>query len=258
MIDTHIHLDDSEFDIDIEEVVKRAKDAGVTKCIVPAVDFKGLDQLIRRCLNYPDFAFPAIGLHPTSVGKNWQRELVDLTDALLKHDFYAIGEIGIDGHWSRDFIEEQKDAFRAQIVFAISTDLPIIIHSREAWEEIFEVFDEFVEDKIKLPSGVFHAFSGSYEIYERILTYGDFKFGIGGVVTYKNASLAKTLAKIPLSDIVLETDAPWLTPTKFRGKRNESSYLCFIVEKIAEIKNCSIKEVADITTLNALKLFGLN
>ncbi|MFA6713214.1 MAG: TatD family hydrolase [Bacteroidales bacterium] len=253
-IDTHTHLYDDDFTPDFDQVIKRAQSAGVIKCIMPGIDISNHNKMMSCTNHLKNFAFPCIGLHPTSVGENWEDELDFVKENIIKGKFYAVGEIGIDEYWSKEFISQQKEVFKQQIILAEKYDLPIIIHSREATEDIFDVLEKFKDKNIK---GVFHAYSGSYETYEKIKKYGDFKIGIGGVVTYKNAGIASVLKKIPLEEIVLETDSPWLTPVPYRGKRNESSYICIIAEKIAQIKEIPIEEVSLTTTLTAKKLFNI-
>ncbi len=253
-VDTHAHLYDEAFDEDFEQTVARIKEHGVIKCIFPAIDSTSYSRQTEAASRCGEFVSQAMGLHPTSVGGNWKEELDFALDALNRGGYVAVGEIGIDGYWSREFIQEQKEVFRVQLEVAYQKGLPVIIHAREATEEIFQVLDSLGK---RVPRGVFHAFSGSYETYERICRYGDFMVGIGGVVTYKNAGVAKSIGRIPLERIVLETDSPYLTPVPFRGKRNESSYLVHIAEKISQIKGCHLEEVARRTTENAFTLFGL-
>ena len=253
-VDTHAHLYDEAFDGDFDETIARIKENGVIKCIFPGIDSTTYARQTQAAAKCGDFVAQAMGVHPTSVGENWKTELDFVFDAVEKGDYVAIGEIGMDGYWSKEFIVEQKEVFREQLKLAYAKKLPVIIHAREATEEIFEVLDSLKGD---VPKGVFHAFSGSYETYSRIASYGDFMVGIGGVVTYKNAGVAKSIEKIPLEKILLETDSPYLTPVPFRGKRNESSYLVYIAEKIAEVKGCTLEEVAAATTANAYKMFGL-
>lgn len=254
-IDTHVHLYDEAYDEDFNLVLDRIKKSGVVKCILPGIDsscFEKQEMCVRRC---DGFALQAMGLHPTSVKENWKEELdFALSNLYEREKYIAVGEIGLDGYWSRDFMKEQMEVFERQLIASSDLGLPVIIHSREATNEIFSVLDKVKRLNIK---GVFHAFSGSIETFERILSYGDFKVGIGGVVTYKNAAVAKTLESIPLEYIVLETDAPWLTPVPFRGKRNESTYIDYIAKKIAQVKGLSLDEIAFGTTQNAIKLFGI-
>lgn len=253
-IDTHAHLYDEAFDGDFEEVVGKIKKDGVIKCIFPAIDSTTFQRQCNAALKCGDFVSQAMGLHPTSVGANWKEELDFVLEKVSGGNFIAIGEIGLDGYWSREFMEQQKEVFREQLKLAYKMDLPVIIHVREATEETFQVLDSLGGE---IPRGVFHAFSGSVETWERIHRYGKFMVGIGGVVTYKNAGVAKTVEKIPLEYILLETDCPYLTPVPHRGKRNDSGNLVYIAEKIAQIKGCTIEEVAEVTTANAKRMFGL-
>lgn len=258
LIDTHTHIYDEAFDSDIDEVIQRCLDSGIKQVILPGIDTSCYQSLMALANKYPDFAHPCIGLHPTSVDANWKEELQHVVDNLDTNTHYAIGEIGLDGHWSKEFMNEQKQAFIFQIELAVKNNLPIIVHLRDASEELYEVLDSLSPDLLKELRGVFHAFSGSYETYRRIKQYGNFLFGIGGVVTYKKAGLAETLTKVPLEDLILETDAPWLTPVPHRGRRNEPSYIVHIAERIATIKECEIEDVARITTANAKTLFNLS
>ena len=253
-VDTHAHLYDEAFDNDFDETIARIKENGVIKCIFPGIDSTTYERQTVAAAKCGNFVAQAMGLHPTSVGENWKEELDFVFEKVENGGYVAIGEIGMDGYWSKGFIVEQKEVFSEQLKLAFRKKLPVIIHAREATEEIFEVLDSL---NGAVPRGVFHAFSGSYETYSRIASYGDFMVGIGGVVTYKNAGVAKSVEKIPLERILLETDSPYLTPVPFRGKRNESSYLVHIAQKIAEIKGCTLEDVAAATTANAYKMFGL-
>jgi TatD DNase family protein len=253
-IDTHSHLYDSDFEIDIKEVTERSKNNGVFKVVLPAVDSTTHTAMMNLAGNLPGFAFPAIGLHPTSVKDNWRQELDFVIDSASKNDYVAVGEIGLDGYWSKEFMREQITVFEEQLRLASVRNLPVIIHSRDATEEIFNSLERCKTLNIR---GVFHAFSGSYETACRIFSYGNFKLGIGGVITFKNSNLPKVIEKTGLDKILLETDSPWLSPVPYRGKRNEPSYLTIVAEKIAQIKGCSIEEVAQTTTLNAGLMFNL-
>jgi len=253
-IDTHIHLYDSDFDEDMQAVLERAMALGINRFVLPAVDSSSHEKMAELSKLFPKLMFGAIGLHPTSVKSDWKKELAFVFDNIDKTQYYAIGEIGMDGYWSKEFMKEQSYVFEKQIELAHHHDLPIIIHSRDATEEIFKVLEKTKHLNI---SGVFHAFSGSYETFVKLSKMGNFKIGIGGVLTFKNTSLVNVVEKIGLENIVLETDAPWLTPAPYRGKRNEPSYIPIIAQKLAYIKRCSIEEVAQITTENAVKLFKL-
>ncbi|MEG2190904.1 MAG: TatD family hydrolase [Bacteroidales bacterium] len=254
-IDTHVHLYDEAYNEDFDAVLSRIKSSGVIKCVLPGIDssyFNKQEFCAKKCKG---FAFEAMGLHPTSVDNNWKEELNFALSKLYGDKKYvAIGEVGLDGHWSSEFMKEQMDVFEQQLIAANELNLPVIIHAREATNEIFSVLERVKRLNIR---GVFHAFAGSLETFNRIMLYGNFKVGIGGVVTYKNASVVKTLENIKLEDIVLETDAPWLTPVPFRGKRNESTYIEYIARQVAQIKGVTLEEVASVTTQNAIKLFKI-
>ena len=254
LIDTHCHLYDEAFRPDFDAVLDRARAAGLESCVMPGIDRSCHEALLAVADALPGFAFPCIGLHPTSVGENWQEELDFVRDHLGDRRFYAIGEIGLDEYWSKDFLKEQIRVLEEQIVLASEAGLPVIIHLREATDDFFRVLEDLRGVAFR---GVMHAYSGSYETYRRLLTYADFKFGIGGVVTYKNAGIARALEQMSLDDIVLETDCPWLTPVPYRGKRNEPSYVALSAEKVASIKAVPLEEVGVITTANARKLFNL-
>lgn len=256
IIDTHTHIYDSDYSTDFDQMILRAKSAGVIGCIMPGIDSTCYSDMMDCARKLPGFAFPAIGLHPTSVKDDWEDELSFVEQKMASEKFAAVGEIGLDGYWSRDFMPQQMEALYRQILMADDCGLPIIIHLREATEEVFTVLERVRSEGVR-PRGTFHAFAGSRETFERIQKYGDFKVGIGGVVTYKNAGIASVLKDIPLESILLETDAPYLSPVPFRGKRNETSYLTYIIEKISQIKECSVAEVEEITTRNAIELFKL-
>ena len=252
-IDTHTHLYDEAFAGEEDLAVARAVEAGVTKMVLPDIDSQTRQAMLSLADRHQGTLFPCIGLHPTSVDAGWQNEMLEV-EKHLDRKIYAIGEIGMDCYWSKEFISEQEEVLRIQLETAARMSLPVIIHSRESTELIINILKDCSHLGLR---GVFHAFSGSYETYSRIASYGNFMVGIGGGVTYKNAGVAKSVEKIPLDRIVLETDSPYLTPVPFRGKRNESSYLVHIAGKIAEIKGCTLEEVAAATTANAYKMFGL-
>lgn len=251
MIDTHSHIYDEAYDADFGEVVERARVAGVEKIVMPGIDSTCHDRMVACADALPGFAYPAIGLHPTEIRENWREELQFVFDHFDDRPWVAIGEIGMDLYWSKEYLEEQKEVFCAQLEFAHEKDLPVIIHAREATEEIFEC----IRKVAKPLSGTFHAFTGSYETYRRIKAAGDFMVGIGGVITFKNAHIATALERIPVEDILLETDAPYLTPVPHRGKRNESAYVRYVAEKIAAIKGMDFALVDEVTTASAKKLF---
>lgn len=252
-IDTHTHLYDEAFQGEEAAAVQRAFDAGVSRLILPDIDSTSRDSMFRLAGMFPERVFPCLGLHPTSVNAEWRTGIEEM-EQYIGRDIKAIGETGMDCYWSREFVNEQKDALEYQIRLAHRLDLPLIIHSREATEPIFEVLERCRDIESR---GVFHAFSGSIETFRRLGRYGHWLVGIGGVITYKKASIAETIKEIPLESIVLETDSPYLTPVPKRGERNESSYIPYIAGKIAEQKGISLEEVAETTTGNARKLFNI-
>ncbi len=254
LIDTHCHLYDEAFRDDFEAVLSRAREAGLEACVMPGIDRSCHDALLAVADALPDFAYPCIGLHPTSVGENWQEELDFVKQHLSDRRWYAIGEIGLDEYWSKDFVKEQIRVLEEQISLAAEAGLPVIIHLREATDDFFRVLDDLRGVDFR---GVMHAWSGSYESYKRLLGLADFKFGIGGVVTYKNAGVAVALERMSLEDVILETDCPWLTPVPYRGKRNEPSYVRLVAEKVALIKDLPLETVSGVTSANAKILFKL-
>jgi len=253
IIDTHCHLYLNEFKKDIEQVIERAEAEGVRKFCLPGIDSSEIDNMLLLEERFPGKCIAMMGLHPCSVKENYQDELDIVKNWLTKRKFAAVGEIGLDFYWDETFAEQQYIAFRTQIELSLKYNLPIVIHTRDAMQETIDVVKEYEPKGVK---GIFHCFSGSIENAKEITDAG-FYLGIGGVVTYKNAGLAEVLDKVDLKHIVLETDSPYLTPVPFRGKRNESSYLKFVVERLAAIKNVSAEEVAEVTSTNAEKIFGL-
>ncbi len=251
--DTHTHLYAAEFDADRTQVVERALSAGVRNFFLPNIDSSSVDGMLKLCDTFPENCFPMLGLHPTSVKENYDEELEKLKPMFAQRKFYAVGEIGIDLYWDKTFFSQQQLAFEKQIKWANEFSLPIVIHSRNSFNEIVEVLEK---NKNQNPHGIFHCFSGNKEQAEKAISLG-FKLGIGGVLTYKNSGLDKAIADIDLKHLVLETDSPWLTPVPNRGKRNESLYITFVAQKLAEIKNISVEEVAEITTANAKEVFGI-
>lgn len=256
-IDTHTHLFASHFDEDLDAAIEYAKECGVDRFILPATDDHAHQKMLDVALKYSDCCYPTIGLHPTAMNQNLRwREHLSRVESMLScppAKFVAIGEIGIDLHWSKDYLEEQIEAFKAQIELAKRYDLPIIIHSRDAWDETLTVLEQY-EGQIR---GVFHSFSGTKEHISRIEGIGGFFYGINGTVTYKNSTLGDALEHIPLSKILLETDAPYLPPEPYRGKRNQSAYIPLIAARVAQIKGVETKELAAITTANARRLFAI-
>jgi TatD DNase family protein len=250
-IDTHCHLFLEEFDSDRLEIVNISIKSGVVKMINPNVDTSTLNALFNTCLINPSVCIPALGLHPCSVKSDYKNQLSEIKKYIIKNRPIAIGEIGIDLYWDKTTVEEQKHVFEEQLKWAIEFNLPVIIHNRDAFEYVFNIVKKYTQ-----LIGVFHAFSGTFEQAKQVLET-NFYFGIGGVVTFKNAGLGQVVENIPLERIVLETDSPYLTPAPHRGKRNEPSNLMLIASKIAEIKNLPVEQVAKITTQNAKNLFGL-
>ena len=253
IIDTHTHLYLNQFKDDIDKVIKRSIDKGINKFIFPAIDSTHFDDMHDLKNKYPGSIYLMSGLHPTNVKENYKEELEFVVNSLKSHSYVAIGEIGIDLYWDKTYLKQQQDAFEFQIRLAIKNDLPIVIHCREAFDEIFEILDK--ENCTKL-RGVFHCFTGTLEQANRAIRLG-FKLGIGGVVTFKNGGIDKFLSQIDLKHIVVETDSPYLAPVPFRGKRNESSYITYVIDKLSEIYGLPIKEIASITTKNAEKVFAL-
>jgi TatD DNase family protein len=252
-IDTHTHLYLPEFDTDRDESVKRAKESGISKMLLPNIDIHSVDPMLSAVARYKGICYPMIGLHPTSVREDYLSQLDILEDLYTKHEFKAIGEIGIDLYWDKKFINEQLIAFRRQISFAIDRGLPIVVHSRESFPEVFSVLDDFEGKGLK---GVFHAFTGNLNDAKKAVGMG-FKLGIGGIVTFKNSGLDKVVKEIGPDNLILETDSPYLAPVPHRGKRNESSYICIINEKLAEIFGMSAEKIAGITFNNSIALFNL-
>lgn len=256
MIDTHSHLYGEAFDGDRAEVVARDCGAGVEAVVLPGVSSVGRGAMWRVCGEYAGYCFPMVGLHPTEVRGDWRRE-IELIEQTLQSPpmrLYGIGETGIDRYHDTTYEREQVEAFEAQIALALRYDLPLSLHSREAWEVMHEVLGRYAGRGLR---GVMHAFSGSYEDYMRVKSYGDFRFGIGGVVTYKNNRLEAVVAQMELADIVLETDAPYLPPVPWRGKRCESWMMRSTCEKIAALHALPAEEVDRVTTLNARRLFKI-
>ena len=251
LIDTHTHLYLEEFKPEIEEVLARAKTAGVSKFYLPNIDSSSIANLLELEKKHPETCIAMMGLHPCSVKENYKDELQLIEEWLRKRFFAAVGEIGLDYYWDQSFIPQQKEAFALQVDWAMHYNLPIVIHSRNSMQDCIDIIQQKQNGKLK---GIFHCFGGTLEEAKQIMDL-NFLMGIGGVVTYKKAGLAELLKDIPLNFLVLETDAPYLTPVPFRGKRNEPSYLTYVVEKIAEVKLISVDEVAVNTTNNALKLF---
>jgi hydrolase, TatD family len=254
LIDTHSHIYDEAFDDDRSEVINRAKSVGVEHIILPNVDSDSLPRMLSLEAQYPDYCFAAIGLHPTSVKENYKEELSLVRSELERCKWIAVGEIGIDLYWDKTFYNEQVTAFQQQIEWALEYNLPIIIHVRDSFRETMTALAPYKNSGLR---GVFHSFTGTQEDAEEILAFGGFKLGINGIVTFKNSGLNDVIRHVSLEHILLETDAPYLTPVPFRGKRNESAYIDYVCEKLAEIYGVSKVEIDKVTTKNAVELFSI-
>ncbi|MEG9327216.1 TatD family hydrolase [Salinimicrobium catena] len=251
--DTHTHLYSEAFDEDREEMIDRAIAAGVKRFFIPAIDSAYIEGMYSLEKAFPENVFLMAGLHPTHVKENYRDELALVKEQLESRKFYAVGETGIDLYWDKSTLEIQKEAFRAQIKMAKQNGLPIVIHCRDAFDEVFEVLEE---EKAEDLFGIFHCFTGTFEQAKKALSY-NMKLGIGGVVTFKNGKIDTFLDQIPLSEIVLETDAPYLAPVPYRGKRNESLYIVEVLKKVAEVYNVSEEEVANVTTQTSKEIFKI-
>ena len=272
-IDTHCHLDGEEFAADRDEVVARAREAGVTKVFVPGIDLKSCQTVLDVCRQYPNFCYPMLGLHPEEVRTDWRevldnikRIIISLTSHLIPEQSsptrslspltsdtpIAIGEIGLDFYWSREFEQEQLLAFEEQVRWSVEMRLPLMIHCRKAQNEMVTILKKYASD---LPGGVFHCFTGNEIEARELLQFDRFVLGIGGVLTFKKSNLPQTLAEVPLNRIVLETDAPYMAPVPHRGQRNEPAFVLEVLRKLAEVYGVSEEEVARQTTANALEVF---
>ena len=251
--DTHTHLYSTQYNEDQAAMMQRAKDAGVTRFFIPAIDSTYTDIMLQLEKDYPNDVFLMMGLHPTSVNETYLEELAHVKKWLDKKEFYAIGEIGMDLFWDKSFLKEQQDAFRTQIQWAKEKKMPINIHCRDAFDEVFEVLESEKSDDLR---GIFHCFTGTLEQAKQAISY-NMKLGIGGVATFKNGKIDKFLHEIDLKHIVLETDSPYLAPTPYRGKRNESAYITNVVDKLVDIYGLSFDEIAAITTQNSKDIFGI-
>ena len=250
-IDTHSHIYSEQFDGDIAEVIQRAKDANISRIVLPDIDSKERVRMLNLADSYPDYLFPLVGLHPTSVNESFRDELDKIEIALSSRKFYGIGETGIDLYWDKTFMYQQIEAFENQLDLSIKHNLPIIIHARDSIKEIYEVLKRYKSKNIK---GIMHCFPGDIDDANKAIEYG-LLLGVGGVSTFKNTNLREVLSQISIQNIVLETDSPYLAPVPYRGKRNESAYIIKIAEMLANLYNIGIEEVGDITTKNASKLF---
>lgn len=251
--DTHTHLYSEQFAEDRNEMIQRAIKAGVSRFFIPAIDSTYINAMLQLEQQFPKNTFLMMGLHPTHVKENFEEELSIVKNWLDKRPFYAVGEIGIDLYWDKTYLQQQQQAFKTQIKWAKEKKLPIVIHCRESFNEIFEILEEEKDEHLY---GIFHCFTGNMEQAQKAISY-NMKLGIGGVITFKNGKIDQFLQEIPIENIVLETDAPYLAPTPFRGKRNESSYILKVLEKLVDIYNISPEEIAEITTQNSKKIFGI-
>ncbi len=254
-VDTHTHLFSPSFDEDRTEIVQRAIKAGVKTMLLPNIDVESIEPMYNLCTQFSQNCFPMMGLHPGSVDEKWEENLAIIQKNLFERKNCAVGEIGMDLYWDKTFVNEQAEAFRRQVNWAKELNLPIVIHAREAFDEIFAIVDELNDERL---TGVFHCFTGTLEQAKKIQNFGGFKLGIGGVLTYKKAGLDEILKDVDMSELILETDSPYLPPTPHRGKRNESAYLLHVAEKLADVKGISLVEVAKITSKNANELFKLS
>ncbi len=253
MIDTHCHIDDEQYAAEFDAFIQSQQEAGVEAILVPGVNLESLTTVPAVCGRYPGYLFPAVGVHPEEIREDWREVLDEIAPALETGKWIAIGEIGLDYHFDVTYKEEQKLAFRRQLDWALRLDLPAMIHSRDATEDMLTILREYTPKGLR---GVMHCFSGSHEVAEQIVKMGLY-LGIGGVITFKNAKLAEHLHGIPLERIVLETDAPWMAPTPYRGKRNEPAWMIYVAAKLAEVYGLSVEEIVAQTTENAKRLFGL-
>ena len=253
-IDTHTHLFSDSFDKDIDDVINRAIQSGVELFLLPNIDLDSIPLMHNLESKYPNNCFAMMGLHPCSIDEKWEQNLKVIKQNLFSREYIAIGEIGVDLYWDKKYIEEQIEAFKVQVEWAKKLEKPIVIHARDSLTEIFNVLDIMDDDKL---SGVFHCFSGTLDDAMKINSYNNFKLGIGGVITYKNSNLESIIENISLDELILETDSPYLSPTPYRGKRNESSYLLHIAEKLAEIYNLPLSEIERTTSETAKQLFNL-
>jgi TatD DNase family protein len=254
LIDTHAHIYSNEFNDDRYEVLQRAFAQGVGKIVLPAIDSQTHEQMIELSGQYPEKLFPLMGLHPTSVNKNYKNELSVVEKYIAERSlFYGIGEIGVDLYWDKTYAKEQEDAFKTQVKWAIELNWPIVIHTRDSFNEVYKLLEPLVTDDL---TGIFHCFSGTVEQARLVADMG-FYMGLGGVLTFKNSNLRDVIEHVDINHLVLETDSPYLAPHPKRGKRNESSYLRLVANKLAEVKGLSLEQVAAVTTKNAQEVFHI-
>ena len=253
-IDTHCHIDGEEFDEDREAVITRAREAGVCKVMVPAIDLASSERIIKLCSQYPDYLYPMVGLHPEEVRVDWREQLAAIKSH-LEPGIIAIGEVGLDFYWSREFEGEQQEAFEEQVRWSVETQLPLMIHCRKAQNELVAILKKYEKE---LPGGVFHCFTGNEIEAQQLLQFDRFVLGIGGVLTFKKSHLPEVLPKVvPLDRIVIETDAPYMAPVPMRGQRNEPAYTLHVLRKLAEAYNVSESDIAAATNANVARLFNV-
>lgn len=267
--DTHCHIDGTEFDADRETVIQRAREAGVAKLLVPAIDLASSERIVSLCTQYPDCLYPMVGLHPEEVRADWREQLAAIKSLLAHHTSYlvprtsylapriiAIGEVGLDYYWSREFEQEQLEAFEEQVRWSAETQLPLMIHCRKAQNELVAILKKYAQD---LPGGVFHCFTGNDQEAEQLLQFDRFVLGIGGVLTFKKSHLPEVLPRVvPLDRIVIETDAPYMAPVPMRGQRNEPAFTRYVLQRLAESYGVSSEEMADKTNANCKRVFGVS
>ena len=253
-IDTHIHIDGEEFDADRDDVIQRAREAGVRHIFVPAIDLPSVTRVLQICHQYPGFAYPMIGLHPEEVKADFDDVLREMQQ-MPTDEMIAIGEVGLDFYWSREFEQQQMEAFERQVEWACRTRLPLMIQCMKAQNEMVCILKKYRDS---LPGGVFHCFTGNLLEARQLLEFHNFVLGIGGVLTFKKSRLPEVVAQLPRERVVLETDAPYMAPVPMRGKRNESAFLVHVIQRIAECWACTPEQVAEQTTLNALRVFNIH
>lgn len=254
-IDTHCHIDGEEFDEDREAVITRAREAGVCKVMVPAIDLASSERIIKLCSQYPDYLYPMVGLHPEEVRVDWREQLAAIKSH-LEPGIIAIGEVGLDFYWSREFEGEQQEAFEEQVRWSVETQLPLMIHCRKAQNELVAILKKYEEE---LPGGVFHCFTGNEIEAQQLLQFDRFVLGIGGVLTFKKSHLPEVLPKVvPLDRIVIETDAPYMAPVPMRGKRNEPAFTQYVLQKLAESYGINEKALAEKTNANVQRIFRIH
>lgn len=255
-IDTHCHLDGKEFDSDRKEVIQRAKDAGVSRIFIPAIDAATSQRVLALCYSQPQYLHPMVGLHPEEVKDDWRKQLSIIRPLLSNSNCIAIGEVGLDYYWSRDYAQEQLDAFECQVKWSVETQLPLMIHCRKAQNEMVAIIKRYAS---QLPGGVFHCFTGNDHEALELLQFDRFVLGIGGVFTFKKSHLPEVLPKhVPLNRIVIETDAPYMAPVPMRGKRNEPAFTAYILQRLAEAYGVTEEEVAHVTTDTVARVFNIN